>query len=702
VAGPEAPASVSEEAARLESALEHVGTTLRERVRRAGNPTERAIFAAHLTLLEDVELRRRMHAEVEAGATPAIEAVVSVADHFAAILEASDSAYLRERALDVRDLAAQIVRALTGGGAVGEPPALGHPAACVAATLTPAQLMALGTGRIEALVLAEGGITSHTVILARALGIPCVIGVAGIHCAVAGGQVVIVDGERGLVIPDPSQAVERFYEREAAKLETLRRRAEALATEPARTADGVRIEVGANVASLDEARLAFSCGAEGIGLLRTELQYLNRECPPSEDEQAGALAEIMRTAAGRPVIVRTLDVGGDKPVPYLDLASEPNPFLGVRAVRLYAQHPELIAAQLRAILRAATLGPLRVMAPMVCRLEEVREFRALVERAQQALRDRGAAFDGAVEVGIMVETPAAALAIDTLAEAADFFSIGSNDLLQYVFAADRGNPQVAHLASPFHPVFLRLLRRIVEDAHGRGRWVGLCGEMGGTAAAAPLLVGLGLDEVSVAAARVPAMKAAIRACDATACRGLLSRALEHRTASEVEALLDGFGAAPADTPLLEPDTVRLGSQSRTREEAIRELVDLLHLAGRVDDPDAVEAEVWTREDTGSTGVGFSVAIPHCVSPGVRANSIAVVRLSEPVDWSSADDRPVELIILIALRADAAREEHLRAIASLARRLMDEEFRGALFDAKDGSASVALLDRAVATVQGGNR
>jgi fructose-specific PTS system IIA-like component len=261
-------ATVAEESGRLEAALAQVGAELRERVRRAGNPTARTIFAAQGTLLEDVELRRRMLAEVAAGATTASRAVLAAADHFVAILEASDSAYLRERALDVRDLAAQLVRALAGGAVAGEPSALERPAACVAATLTPSQLIALGTGRVEALVLADGGTTSHTVILARALGIPCVTGAAGIHRAISANQDVIVDGERGLVIPDPPPVVARFYEREAAKLDALRRRAEALASGLGRTADGVRLEVAANVGSFDEARLAFARGAEGIGLLR--------------------------------------------------------------------------------------------------------------------------------------------------------------------------------------------------------------------------------------------------------------------------------------------------------------------------------------------------------------------------------------------------------------------------------------------------
>ena len=693
-------ATVAEETAHLDDALAEVGAELRERVRRAASPTERAIFAAHLTLLEDVELRRRMLHELQTGAVPASRAVLAAADHFAAILEASDSVYLRERALDVRDLAAQLVRTLAGGAAVGALPALEHPAACIAATLTPAQLLALDTGRVEALVLAEGGATSHTAILARSLGIPCVTGVAGIHRAIAEGLDVVVDGERGLVVAGPPPGIVRFYEREAAKLDELRRRAEVLAAGPGRTADGTRLEVAANAGSLDEARLAFARGAEEIGLLRTELLFLDRDRAPDEDEQAARLAEIVRAADGRPVVIRTLDVGADKPLPWLEPPAEANPFLGVRAVRLYPEHAELTATQVRAILRASALGPVRIMVPMVTRLEEIREFRDLVEREKGVLAGRGVPFDGGIAIGIMVETPAAALAIGDLAGAADFFSIGSNDLAQYVFAADRGNRQVADLANPLHPAFLRLLRTIVDDARARGRRVGLCGELGSSVAVTPLLVGLGLDEVSVAAAAVPAIKAAIARCDATACRKLLAAAVERRTVGEVEVLLRVFAATETAAPLVSRDTVRLHAGARSRDEAIRELVDLLHLDGRVDDPDRVEAAVWAREEQVSTGVGFGVAIPHCVSAAVRANSIAALRLTEPVGWQSADGRPVDLAILIAIRDDALGEEHLRAIAGLSRRLMDDEFRGALSAALDGSEVAALLDGAAGATRGG--
>jgi multiphosphoryl transfer protein len=390
------------------------------------------------------------------------------------------------------------------------------------------------------------------------------------------------------------------------------------------------------------------------------------------------------------VIIRTFDIGGDKPLPYLGLPVEANPFLGLRAVRMYDMHPEVIRTQVRAILRASASGRLKIMLPMVCCLEEVRAFRALVARLQAELVAEGVACDLAIEVGIMVEIPVVAFLLDQLAPEVDFLSIGSNDLAQYFLAVDRDNPAVAHLYSPYHPAFWRLLQQIVDGAHRHGRWVGICGELGGNLLAAPLLVGLGLDEVSLASPGIPAMKAAIRGCETSACRELLERAVEMATAAEVESLLRQAAEAGKDRSLCSASLVRLRSGACTREEAIKEMVDLLHLAGRVDDPDRVEDAVWQREETASTGVGFSVAIPHCKSPHVCVDSITVLTFEPGVDWDSLDGEPVEMAILIALREDSSSDAHLRMIAGLARRLMDDEFRKALLEARDTAEIVARL------------
>ena len=687
--------SPEEELAKLDRVLAQVGAALRGRRAGASDATDRAILEAHLAIIEDVELAARIADEVRATGSSAGQAVTAVAERFAALLRDSGSAVLAERALDVRDVAALLIRALYPGIAAGdEPIVLVRSAVVLAENLSPAQLLALDTSRLAGIVLGAGGTTSHTVILARAHGVPCVAGVGAALHAINDGQDVIVDGERGLVVVGPPPDVLAFYEAESATLRAIGRRLDLAAGQPAVTSDGRRIEVAANVSSLAEVQRAFAAGAEGIGLFRTELLFMDRAQAPSEDEQAAVYAEAARIAGGRRLIIRTLDVGGDKPIPYLPLGEERNPFLGFRAIRAYPAVAEVVSAQVRAILRASAHGNVRIMFPMVGSPAQARALRGLVAAEMAKLDAEGVPFDRGIEVGVMVEVPSLAFVMEETAREAGFFSIGSNDLLQYLLAVERGNERVAHLYNPFEPAFLRALAAICEGARAAGRWIGLCGELGGDPLAAPLLVGLGLDEISVSSATMAAVKSAIARCSVTECRALLQAALRQDTAAEVEALLRTFAAGKADRALLAEDLVRLGSTSHSKDEAIRELIGMLRIAGRVADPDPVEDAIWQREDTYSTGVGFGIAIPHCKSEGVRATSIAVASYPDGIEWQSLDGSPVTMAILIAVSAADPGDTHLRTIAALSRRLMDDEFRAALLAAGDAADVVALLQGVV--------
>jgi phosphoenolpyruvate-protein phosphotransferase len=684
--------SSDEEHARLGAAFAEVGASVRAKMDRAANGTERAILKAHLAILEDNELLRRIEEGIDAGGRDAPAAVVSAAEQLAEVLHSSGTAYLRERALDLRDLAFQLVRAM-GVPSPDERFVIEREAVLVADALTPSQLIALDKAPVAALVLREGGTTSHTVILARARGLPCVSGI-GAGAALADGQDVIVDGERGLVVVEPPPEIGRFYTGEAAKLAALRRRAEQLAAEPAVTLDGRTVEVGANVGSLEEAHLAFASGADAIGLFRTELLFIDGDQPPSEDEQGDVFARSARAGAGRAVTIRTLDAGGDKPLPSLRLAVEENPALGLRAVRLYDAHEALIASQLRAILRASACGNLKIMVPMVSSVEQLRAVRAVVARESEALAGRGISHNPQIEVGVMVEVPAAAFLVEELARAADFFSIGTNDLAQYFFAADRGNEAVARFADPLQPAFLRLLAMIVAAAHRCGRRVGVCGELAGEVRAVPLLIGLGCDSLSVVPGQVGAVKAAVRGCEAETCGTLVRAALAAGTAEEVAELLAALAADSNRLPLTATELVALESASRTRDEAIRELVDLLHLGGRTGDPDALEDAIWQREDLHSTAVGFGAAIPHCKAAAVSATSVAVLRSAGGIAWGAGDE-VVHLVIFIAVSDRAAGDEHLRMIAALSRRLVDDDFRRALEAAASAAGVVDLIRSALA-------
>jgi multiphosphoryl transfer protein len=496
----------AEERARLEAARAAVRDDLEESraavTARAG-AAEADIFAAHALLLDDAAIVEPALGLIDEG-EPAGRAWRAASREAAAAFRALDDPYLRERAVDVEDVSSRVLARLAGvsPGAVLEAPGI-----VVADELTPREAAGLDPADAWAIATARGGATAHAAILARALGIPAVVGLGGSLLAIAEDTPLVVDGEAGVIHVDPDPGTIAEHERRRAAAEADRRAALALAAEPGALRDGRRVEVFANVGSPAEARLAVDQGAEGIGLLRTEFLFLDRAEPPGEEEQAEVLREIARALDGCPVVVRTLDTGADKPLPFLRQDPEPNPFLGRRGIRLSLSSPDLLRTQLRAILRVAAEHPLKVMFPMVATLEELRAARVLLDEARA---DLGRA---ELEVGVMVEVPALALEAARFAPEVDFFSIGTNDLAQYVMAADRGNAAMAGLLSDSLAPVLALVAAVTAAAAAHGRWVGVCGELAGDPRAAVLLAGLGVRELSMAGSRIPAVKAALREVD---------------------------------------------------------------------------------------------------------------------------------------------------------------------------------------------
>jgi fructose-specific PTS system IIA-like component len=372
-------------------------------------------------------------------------------------------------------------------------------------------------------------------------------------------------------------------------------------------------------------------------------------------------------------------VGGDKPLPYLPLPPEANPFLGRRGVRWYPVHRDLVRTQVRAALQAAVHGDLRLLVPMVSEREELDWVRALVRETAGELAAEGKVCKADLPLGIMVEVPAAALNLEALAREADFLSVGTNDLVQYLFAADRSDPGLMKASHEWHPATLRLLARIAESGRAAGKSVSLCGEMASRPKLLPLLLGLGFEQLSVAPSSVARIRASLAALNAEACRELARKALLASTASEVESLLENTAQANSALPLLDPDLVVLDAGCHTKEEVIKLLVERLATAGRTRDALGLEEAIWAREAAYATSLGFGFAVPHCKSPAVIANSIAVLRLAAPVAWSA--ETTARLVFLLVSRADAE-EEHLRVFARLARRLMDPSFRHHLLDSPD--------------------
>jgi multiphosphoryl transfer protein len=498
----------------------------REAVAARGGAAEAAIFDAHAALLDDEAMLEPALAAIDAGAA-AERAWHDAAEQVAATYRGLDDALLRERAADVLDVGRRVVSALTGQ----ERPALSEAGIVLAGELTPAEAAGLDADLVVGIATAHGSATAHAAILARALGLPAVVGLGPALEAIPEGTEILLDGDAGSLRVEPGEELVEEARTRATRARERRAAAVARAREPGATRDGTRVEVFANLGSADEAARAVEAGAEGVGLLRTEFLFLERAALPDEDEQAATLAAIATALDGRPLVVRTLDAGADKPLPALPQEPEDNPFLGVRGIRLALARPEVLATQLRAILRVAAEHPVKVMLPMVATLDEVRAARALFEEARRAT-----GVEAAVELGIMVEVPAAALMADRLAAEVDFFSIGTNDLTQYTMAAERGSAALAPLLAGVQPAVLALVEATVQAAGPHGRWVGVCGELAGDPAAAVLLAGLGVTELSMAPALIPEAKAALRAVTIDDARAAAAAALQASDADAARAL----------------------------------------------------------------------------------------------------------------------------------------------------------------------
>ncbi len=531
----EGPASgLSVERARLNDALTSVQADLirlQQQMESSVGGDEAAIFEAQRLMLEDPDLMEQadtlfdeLGLNAEATWQRSIQATV---ESYLAL----DDAYLRGRAVDLEDAGRRVLRHLCGQEEVAL--VLDQPSIIVAEDLHPSDTAELPMDQVLGLLLERGGATSHSAILARALGIPAVVGIGPILQTVTDGQTVGLDGSSGRLWLSPTDPeVTQLHEQRQAWLDE-RQRLLKNASEPTFTQDGKRIEVAANIGSLVDAKGAVAFGAEGVGLFRTEFLFMERTEAPTEAEQIAAYQGVAQALDGAPVIIRTLDIGGDKPIPYLNQLPEENPFLGWRGIRFCLGNPDLFKTQLRALLQAGADQSIKIMLPMVSTVEEVRQTKALMGEARAELTAEGKSFNPDQELGIMIETPAAVLNAAQLASEVDFFSIGTNDLTQYVMAADRGNAQVAELISPFQPAVLRAIHAVVEAAHEANLWIGMCGEMAGNPVATPLLVGLGIDELSMSAGAIPKVKQVLRSLTIEAASQVAQNALTFDSAISI-------------------------------------------------------------------------------------------------------------------------------------------------------------------------
>jgi phosphoenolpyruvate-protein phosphotransferase len=526
---PEAGAGTLHENSELDGARALVKSRL-EQAARSGPAATREILGAHLELLDDPELVGGARVSIANGKSAGYAWRQVIRANVDA-LRALEDARMAERVDDLLDLESQILGALKGNSGTPLPRELPEKTILIAQELLPSQLVALDAARLAGVCMAAGGPTSHVAILAAALGIPALVAMGPAVLKVPDGTAVVLDAERGVLRIDPDRGQMEVAASELERRLARRAAEQAAAQRDCRTADGVRIEVFANVGSVAEAQAAVRNAAEGCGLLRTEFLFLERQSPPDEAEQAAQYQSIATALAGRPLTIRTLDVGGDKPIPYLPLPHEDNPALGLRGVRASLWSPDLLRVQLRAVLAVRPATQARILLPMITDPAEIRTVRSMLDEVR-----REVGRTGPIELGVMIETPAAAVMADRIAAEADFLSIGTNDLTQYTLAMDRGHPELAARLDALHPAVLRLIARTVEAAHQHGRRIAVCGGLASDPAAAPILIGLGVHELSVVPAVIAQLKALIGNISMDACRELARQALEQESAEAVRAL----------------------------------------------------------------------------------------------------------------------------------------------------------------------
>lgn len=493
---------------------------------------EAAIFEAHLLVVHDPELIGPINQKIADEAVNAEYALHEVTSMFVALFEGMDDEYMSARASDIKDVTNRILAHLLGVH-IPNPSNINEQVIIVANDLTPSETAQLDRNYVLGFITDIGGRTSHSAIMARSLEIPAVVGAGVATTTIQDGDTIIVDGLTGQVLVNPSADVIADYQEKAQKYRVQQAEWSTLVNEQTVSKDGVHVELAANIGSPNDLDGVLRHGAEGIGLYRTEFLYMGRENLPSEEEQFTAYKTVLEGMKGKPVVIRTLDIGGDKHLPYLPLQEEMNPFLGHRAIRLCLDQQELFRTQLRALLRASVYGNLKIMFPMIATIQEFRAAKAILLEEKEKLIAGGIAVGSSIEVGMMVEIPSTAVMADIFAKEVDFFSIGTNDLIQYTMAADRMNEKVSYLYQPYNPAILRLIQMVIKAAHQEQKWVGMCGEMASDEHAVPLLLGLGLDEFSMSATSILKTRALLKQLSVPEMQTLATEALQLATAEEV-------------------------------------------------------------------------------------------------------------------------------------------------------------------------
>ncbi|MGH0430714.1 phosphoenolpyruvate--protein phosphotransferase [Bacillus hominis] len=538
--------NTNQEVERFEQAIETSKSELegiKEHARKELGEDKAEIFAAHLLVLTDPELINPIKDKIKNEQVNAEFALNEVATMFVNLFEAMDNEYMRERVTDIRDVTKRVLSHLLGVN-IANPSMISEEVVIVAEDLTPSDTAQLNRKYVKGFTTDIGGRTSHSAIMACSMEIPAIVGTKVVTNDIENGVLVIVDGLDGKVIVNPTEDVVKIYEDKKAVYEAQKAKWAKLVNEPTLSSDGHKVEIFSNIGTPEDVKGVLDNGGEGVGLYRTEFLYMGRDTLPTEEEQFDAYKTVLKRMEGKPVVVRTLDIGGDKELPYLNLPKEMNPFLGFRAIRLCLEMQDMFRAQLRALLRASVYGNLKIMFPMIATLDEFRQAKTTLIEEKEKLQAEGTIIAESIEVGMMVEIPSSAVMAYQFAKEVDFFSIGTNDLIQYTLAADRMNERVSYLYQPYNPAILRLIKNVIDAAHNEGKWAGICGEMAGDEIAIPILLGLGLDEFSMSATSILRARNQILKLSKTEINLVIEQILNMTTSEEVERFVKDIFIKP--------------------------------------------------------------------------------------------------------------------------------------------------------------
>lgn len=671
--------TIDYESIQFEKALSKTINTIKDKIVTCST-TEKDILNFQISFLQDADFIKKVENKITSG-NGCIKGVYDVINAFRKTFRSAESNYLKERELDVIDVAYKLIGCVAPDLLSKTEFKLTEKSICLADNMTPGQFIDMDKTLLKGLILSQAGETSHTIILARSFGVPTVIGIDYTDVSFLEGKDIILDGNFGIVAHDISDDVARYYNQEVNFINSLTNKQKKNSALAGKTEDGKEFEIAANIASGEEAENVFTLGADGIGLFRTEMLYMDRATAPSEDELYHSFSLAIKAAKGKPVIIRTMDIGGDKPADFIKINKEHNPFLGYRGIRIYKEYNFLFQEQLRAILKVTLLGPVKIMVPMVSSFDEVLWFKSEIEKAKVSLKQEGITVTDNYQIGIMIEVPSIIFIIDQCCEELDFFSIGSNDLTQYLMAVDRDNHNVSKYYNGLNPAFLRALKHMVDTVHKHGKWVGLCGEMGGMQKMLPILIGLGLDEISMSGNVIARTKEEISNLDFNLCKALVEKVCSSKTIDEVEKLLETEDTQIRDDKIISIECISIDCDYQNKEEAIKGMVDKLYLADRCKNRFKLIDDLWAREAAYTTDIGFGFAIPHSKSEQMRSNTISICKLASPINWGNTE---VSVIVMLALRkesADSNDNEHMKIFSKLAKKIMNQGFRDEIKNSK---------------------